>query len=145
LPPGPGNAPPPLDPLSTYTPRVSFAWLSLRYEMQAGSSSVALGGRPGQGGGSVEGTLFLDANGNGRLDPGEPLAPNVTILLNGRFSVQTDAQGRFEFPFVVAGEHQLSVLPDNLPLPWVVDAGGMRRITVSTRGTTNVQLGALQR
>lgn len=145
LPPGPGNAPPPLDPLSTYAPRVSFAWLALRYETQAGSSSVALGGRPGQGGGRVEGTLFLDANGNGRLDPGEPLAPNVTILLNGRFSAQTDAQGRFEFPFVVAGEHQLAVLPDNLPLPWVVDGGGMRRISVSTRGTTNVQLGALQR
>lgn len=141
LPPGPVDAPPPIDPQATIAPRQRFGWISLRYEEQAGSPSLALGGRAGQGGGRIAGVLFLDSNGNGRLDPGEPLAPNVSILLDGRYSVQTDALGRFEFPFVGSGEHRLRVVPDNLPLPWAVQDGGVV-VRVERRETTQVSIGA---
>ena len=76
------------------------------------------GARPGAGGGRIEGTLFLDLNGNGQPDAGETRLPNVDLVLDGRFSVRSDAQGRFEFPFVASGRHMLSVIPDNVPLPW---------------------------
>jgi len=70
--------------------------------------------------------VYLDANYNGHYDAGEAGAPNVTVVLDGRFSVQTDATGRFDFPAVATGHHVISVVPDNLPLPWVLvgTAGG---------------------
>jgi hypothetical protein len=58
--------------------------------------------------------------------------------------VRTDAQGRYEFPFVVAGEHTLRVQPDNIPLPWGFDGAESRRITVSHRGTGTVRWGAMR-
>jgi hypothetical protein len=41
----------------------------------------------------------------------------VTIVLNGRFSTRTDAQGFYSFPAVAAGTHQVEMVLDNLPLP----------------------------
>jgi len=63
------------------------------------------------------------------------------VLLNGRFSTRTDASGRFEFPFVAAGIQTLTVLPDNLALPWVV-GDAKREVDVRTRETAQVEIGA---
>jgi hypothetical protein len=115
--------------------------LTLRYEERAGTPVAPLGGRPGSAAGSISGVLFLDANDNGQRDPGEPGATNVTVLLNGRFSTRTDASGRFEFPFVAAGIQTLTVLPDNLPLPWIV-ADAKREVDVRTRETALVEISA---
>ena len=100
--PGPTAGPPPIDPLIERRPRIRFGWISLRYDMQAGSPSVPLGGEAGSGGGRIEGTLFLDLNGNGQPDAGETRLSNVDLVLDGRYSVRSDAQGRFEFPFVAS-------------------------------------------
>jgi hypothetical protein len=85
--------------------------------------------------------VFLDTNDNGRRDAGESGAANVTVLLDRRFSARTDDAGRFEFPFVAAGAHTISVLPDNLPLPWVVE-GDRREISVSARESAMVEIAA---
>ena len=84
----------------------------------------------------------LDANDDGRRDANETGVANVTVLLDGRFSARTDVQGRFEFPLVSAGKHTITVMPDNLPLPWVVGGDGKREIMVSTRETTMIDLAA---
>jgi hypothetical protein len=118
-------------------------YLSLRYEWQAGSRAAPLGGGgPGVGSGSVHGFLFLDENDNGIMDAGERGAPNVMVLLNGRFPARTDAEGRFEFPSVAAGNHELRVVPDNIPLPWTVADDGRTPIEVSVRTRTFVTLAA---
>ena len=44
--------------------------------------------------------------------------PGVTVILDRRFVTRTDAQGRYEFPAVAAGEHVIEVSSDNVPLPW---------------------------
>ncbi len=115
--------------------------LTLRYEERAGSQVAPLGGRPGGPAGAISGVLFLDANDNGQRDAGESGASNVTVLLNGRFSTRTDASGRFEFPFVAAGVHTITVLPDNLPLPWVF-GDSKREVDVGTRSSAMVEIGA---
>lgn len=115
-------------------------FLSLRYDWQAGTPLVPLGGRPGTGSGIVAGVLFLDANDNGRLDAGEAGAANVVILLDGRFTVRTDAQGRFEFPSVAAGKHGLTIVPDNLPLPWAAPADGRIEVEVGVRDRTRTEI-----
>ena len=108
-------------------------YVSLRYNWQAGTRAAPLAGLPGSGSGSLSGILFLDGNDNGRQDAGEIGAANVTVLLNGRFPARTDGVGRFEFPVVAAGSHVLTVVPDNLPLPWVFAMPGGISVKVGVR------------
>jgi hypothetical protein len=117
-------------------------FLTLRYEARAGLPEMPLGGARGAAAGTVAGYIYLDQNDNGRRDASESAAPSVTVLLDGRFSTRTDEHGRFEFPLVAAGTHALTVVPDNLPLPWAVPNGGRVNITVHTRETTPVEIAA---
>jgi hypothetical protein len=137
-------------PIPTLTPIIvqqlndRTVFLAVRYEWRGGTPSVPLGGVAGSGFGSVTGVLYLDANDNGRLDAGEAGAPNVMIVLDGRFSARTDAQGRFEFPAVGPGDHVLTVIPDNVPLPWSVAGDGRVSIQVRVRDQTQIQIPARQ-
>jgi hypothetical protein len=115
-------------------------FLALRYEWRGGTPTVPLSGAPGAGFGSVAGVLYLDANDNGRLDAGEQGAANVTIVLDGRFSARTDSQGRFEFPAVGPGDHVITVVSDNLPLPWSVAGDGRVNVQVRVRDQTQVDI-----
>jgi hypothetical protein len=98
----------------------------------------------GSGSGRLSGVVYLDANENGRLDAGEAGAPNVTVVLDGRFSTRTNASGRFEFPAVVAGHHVLTVEQDNLPLPWALVNSGRKEVDVRTRDSSQVDIGAVR-
>jgi hypothetical protein len=118
------------------------AFLTLRYQRAAGAHFVPLGGARGGASGALSGVVYLDANYNGRLDAGEVGAPNVTVVLDGRFSVQTDANGRFEFPVVAAGHHVVTAISDNVPLPWFLLNDGRVEVDVATRGHTSVAIGA---
>ena len=144
--------PPPLtiDPLIPMTPVTTIVqsralFLTLRYEDHAGTLASPLGGRAGGAAGTIAGVLFLDQNDAGRRGASDPGAPNVTILLDGLYSARTDAQGRFEFPLVAAGKHVLTVVPDNLPLPWFVGNSGKVEVVVRTRETSNIDIAASKR
>ena len=117
-------------------------FFSLRYKRASGLHFAPLGGAPGAGSGEVAGIVYLDANNNGQLDAGEAGAPNVTVLLDGRFSVQTDANGRFAFPAVATGHHVISVSSDNLPLPWILVGDGRLELQVTTRDRTDLSIPA---
>ena len=119
-------------------------FLILRYEDRAGTPLAPLGGAPGSGAGIIVGYLFLDANDNDRRDASEIGAANVTVLLDGRFSTRTDNQGKFEFPLVAAGTHAISVVADNLPLPYFVSED-KRQVVVRTRESTMVEIAASNR
>ncbi|MFC3717255.1 carboxypeptidase-like regulatory domain-containing protein [Luteimonas soli] len=137
-----------LDPLVTGTPFISLprnrsVFLTLRYELSAGRPQGVIGGAPGGPTGTVAGSLFLDDNGDGVRGASEQAAANVTVLLDGRFAVRTDSLGNFEFPRVAAGSHTLTVVPDNLPLPWFVAPGDAQRtVQVRVRQATRVDIGA---
>jgi hypothetical protein len=119
-------------------------FLTVRCQAARGAHFVPLGGAPGSGSGRLTGVVYLDANENGRYDAGETGAPNVTVILDGRYSVRTDASGRYDFPAVVAGHHVLTIQTDNLPLPWSANNEGRTEVTVSTRDRTEVNIGALR-
>lgn len=123
-------------------PRERSIYLSLRYERQAGTSAMVLGGRPGSAAGSVRGSVFLDENGDGIRSASELPAANVTVVLDGRYSVRTDSQGNFEFPRVAAGGHEITVVPDNLPLPWFLDEAAATPVRVNVREAARVDIGA---
>jgi hypothetical protein len=137
----------PLTP-PTPTPQASQGqrgvFLTLRYQQARGGHFVPLGGMPGAGSGRLTGVVYLDANENGRFDAGEAGAANVTVILDGRFSVRTDTNGRFDFQAVAAGHHVLTVQTDNLPLPWTLTNSGRTEVEVGTRERTEVDIGALR-
>ncbi|MBC7220434.1 PKD domain-containing protein [Candidatus Bipolaricaulota bacterium] len=62
--------------------------------------------------GWVEGTVFVDENGNGRPDPREPGVTGVVLAVDGT-QVSTGADGRFVFPPLAPGIYVLSI--DRLP------------------------------
>ncbi len=120
----------------------SGVFLTVRYQRSAGRPFVPLGGHAGSGWGSIVGTIFLDNNDNDRQDAGETGVANLTVILDGRFSIRTDANGRFEFPSVVSGSHSIAVSIDNLPLPWVLPNDGKVTLTVSTRERADISIAA---
>jgi hypothetical protein len=122
--------------------RSRAVFLTLRYDAHSGTPSTPIGGARGSASGSIVGRMFLDSNENGVQDAGEAAAASVTVLLDGRFSVRTDPQGRFEFPLVASGDHQLTIVPDNLPLPWAINDDGRRTVNVRTRETTHIEIAA---
>jgi len=133
-----------VDPLAPPPERIvtatntKSAYLVLRYEDQAGSRTVPLGGTPQEGGGRLEGVVFLDANRNGEQEAGEQGASGVTVYLDGKYAARTDSQGRFEFPFVAPGTRTITVLNETLPLPWVSGEKGESKVTVRVRETARL-------
>jgi hypothetical protein len=119
-------------------------FVSLRYQEDAGRALAPIGGAPGSAAGRLQGVVFLDDNKNGKRDAAERGAANVTVLLDGRYATQTDAQGRYDFAYIVAGPHVLTVIGDNLPLPWSLEKDGRTEVRVYTRETSTVDLGAIK-
>lgn len=122
-------------------PRSSSVYLNLRYDWGAGRPAYVVGGAPGAAVGSVRGTVFLDENRNGQRDANEQPVANVTVTIDGRYSVRTDATGRYEFPLVATGSHQITVVADNVPLPWSFDQSE-QTIVIGTRSDVVLDVGA---
>lgn len=137
-----------LDPITTEMPFVSLPrdrsmFLSLRYARAAGRPRQVLGGTPGAAAGAITGSVYLDENRDGARGAGEMPAANVTVVLDGRFAVRTDSLGNYSFPDVAEGSHTLSVVADNLPLPWTFEgADAIRSIEVGVRRSVHVDIGA---
>ena len=124
-------------------PRDRSLFLSVRYERRAGTAAAVVGGPPGSAVGAIAGTVYLDENGDGIQSASEQPAANVTVLLDGRYTVRTDSSGFYEFPRVAVGKHVLTVVPDNLPLPWFFDeAADKRTVDVAVRQQQDVDFGA---
>jgi hypothetical protein len=119
-------------------------FLTVRYQEAHGAHFAPLGGLPGSGSGRLTGVVYLDTNENGRFDAGESGAPNVTVILDGRFSTRTDSNGRFDFPAVAAAHHVLTVQADNLPLPWTLTNEGRIEVDVGTRDRVDINVGAVR-
>ncbi len=126
------------------TPAHRSLQLILRYEERAGTASAPLGGLPGSGAGSLSGTVYFDADHNERRDASEAGAAGVAVVLDRRYVVRTDAQGRYEFPAVASGQHVLEIQADQVPLPWSPAAREPVKATVYMRQLTTQDF-ALQR
>jgi hypothetical protein len=147
-----GRAPlsPSIDPLATPLPFTSTItdsrslFVVLRWEAGAGSRNAPLGGGPQEGGARIQGTVYFDANRNGRQEANEVGVPGITVFLDNRYSVRTDGQGHFEFPFVASGMRVITVQNETLPLPWVAAGDGWRKLEVRIREDLRIQLGVVR-
>lgn len=120
------------------------AYVYLRWEGSAGSGFATAGARNadggGVGGGSVSGRVFFDANRDGQQQSGEGGVANVEVLLDGRYRALTDRDGRFEFPLVTTGRHQLTLTLDTVPLPWGAATDSGVSVNVPLRGQANAAI-----
>jgi hypothetical protein len=131
----------PLAPLPLAVPESDRSFYAvLRYELEAGSRNVPLGGKVADGGGRIEGTVYFDANRSGTQEASELGVPNVTVYLDNRYAVRTDSQGRFEFPFVAGGARTVSVRGETLPLPWNVVDQGQAKVDVRLRESVSLTI-----
>lgn len=114
----------------------------LRWEGAAGTTPQGLGVREAgtAGTGSVGGIVFLDADRDGRQTLNELGAAGVEVILDGRFRVVTDRFGRFDFPLVATGRHQLTLTPETVPLPWGVARSQDVRVEVPLRGEAFIRI-----
>ena len=135
----------PLSPVFTTDKSLLF---TLRYEIASGSPFVQLG-RPtgGLGSGRIVGRVFFDDNGDGVRQAVERGVSGLTVLLDGRYPVTTDNDGRFEFGPVATGDHFVTVSLERVPLPWGLLDDSPRRVNVPLRseGLIEIPLNNLNR
>ena len=116
--------------------------LSIRHTRKRGRPMLAVGSQTGGSGfGTIRGQVFYDANRDGIRQAGERAASGVFVYLDRRYERVTDADGRFEFTPVPAGEHTLSLPVEDLPLPWGLDDETPVPVDVPVRVTREVQIG----
>jgi hypothetical protein len=82
--------------------------------------------------------VFFDENGDSVRQARERAAVGATVVLDGRYQARTDEQGRYSFAPVPTGEHEVTVLTEELPLPWSLDDERPRPIVVRFRQTAEV-------
>jgi hypothetical protein len=107
-------------------------WLTVGYARSAGQPYPMFGrtadGKAGTGG--LTGLVFYDENRDSIRQPSERVVAGATIVLDGRYETRTDEQGRYSFAPVPTGSHEVTLLTEELPLPWGLDDERPRRVTV---------------
>jgi hypothetical protein len=79
--------------------------------------------------GRLSGTVWVDANGNGKQDSGEETLPEVRVLTGSNRDTMTDSDGTYQLADLPPGEHV--VLIDEKTLPeGMRSLGGPRRVVV---------------
>jgi hypothetical protein len=115
-------------------------WLTVGYARSAGQPYPMFGrahdGKAGSG--TLSGQVFFDENGDSHRQPSERIAVGATVVLDGRYQARTDEQGRYSFAPVPTGDHEVTLLTEELPLPWSLDDERPRPITVRFRQTAEV-------
>lgn len=94
---------------------------------------------------AAEGTVFEDANGNGRRDEDEQPVAGVTLRL-GAAEATTDAEGRFRFLHGAGRRQDLAVEATSLPLGWLIGSfsGEPRRIDIPVFRTSTLRVRTLE-
>gem|GEM_PF-2636678 len=118
------------------------ATLRIAKRLKWGRSGRIAGGRPGveiRGFGSINGTVFNDANGNGVPDVGEEtLKAGIAIRLEDGTAVLTDKNGHYAFPRVAPGWHTLTMEVKNIPIRFNLRGGETIKTEVKVRETNAV-------
>jgi hypothetical protein len=86
--------------------------------------------------GRVKGVVWMDLNGNGKVDDGEQVLADVRVVTGSGRDTLTDAQGEFILGDLPPGEHVILIdektLPDNMK-----SAAGSLRVNVEAGGETS--------
>ena len=90
--------------------------------------------------GKVSGRVYYDLNGNGQDEANEPGVANITVQLNEKRGVKTDAEGRYVFS-ANEGRYNIALISDDLGVRLRASTATRRQISISSRKTINVSFG----
>ncbi|MGI9341754.1 MAG: carboxypeptidase-like regulatory domain-containing protein [Gammaproteobacteria bacterium] len=114
-------------------------WLRVGYASASGLPHRRFGrGSGGAGAGRIGGQVFFDENRDFIRQAGERPAVGVVVVIDGRYEVRTDAQGRYEFDPVYPGPHRVALIAEDLPLPWGLDDEAARAVDVRVRQASEI-------
>ncbi len=116
------------------------AYVYLRWEGSTGRPFAIANGSPSMGAGNVAGRVFYDANRDEQPQIGEGGVAGVEVVLDGRYRTITDREGRFAFPMVGVGRHQLTLTLDSVPLPWGAASNAGISVDVPLRGEATAEI-----
>jgi uncharacterized protein (DUF2141 family) len=103
-----------------------------------GAANANFGDRPAS---QISGLVFLDANGNGSHDDGEPGLAEVNIRLSGPDGLQsrtTDGNGKFLFEEIVTGVYTLEEID---PVGYTSTTPNLRTLTLAAGESARVAFG----
>jgi len=121
---------------------VSF---SISYSRASGRQPYLYGRSTGNlGRGRISGKVFLDENKDGKQGINEKALKNILVYLDGRFTTETDYDGKFEFWPVASGDHHISIGIEDVPLPWGLDDESQRRVYVPVRGEGKIDFALIK-
>lgn len=108
------------------------------------SARVRAGNMPRVERSGVAGVVYLDENGNGHRDPGEPGLEGVRVIIEGR-SVTTGADGHYYLDDLVPWEStRISVQQTSLPHPLWTPAVGSVDVPLAPSSVRRVDLGVVR-
>ena len=85
--------------------------------------------------GRIRGVVWMDLNGDGKIDDGEPMLADVRVVTGSGRDTLTDAQGEFILGDLPPGEHV--VLIDEKTLTENTKSAGSLQVTVEAGGETS--------
>lgn len=118
---------------------------SINYARASGRKPLLYGRLTGSAGrGRVIGKIFLDENKDGKQGINETALKNILVYLDGRFTAETDSDGKFEFWPVASGDHYISIGIEDVPLPWGLDEESAKQIYVPIRGESEIDFALIK-
>jgi len=118
---------------------------SISYARASGKKPLLYGrptGSPGRG--RITGKVFLDENKDGRQGINETALKNILVYLDGRFTTETDSDGKFEFWPVASGDHFISIGIEDAPLPWGLEDESAKQVYVPIRGEGEIDFALIK-
>jgi hypothetical protein len=133
-------------------PWMSRTMLRLVYTLPTGSPVLASGAaaaRMPRGKETIEGTVFVDWNGDGAQNADEEALGGVRVMLDGGLGATADAKGHFRFEHIVAGPHEVTLdiptIPADFDPPSATSLDlSLHRNTVPSVGFGLVPLGDIE-
>ncbi len=86
----------------------------------------------------------MDENKDGRQGINEKALKNIPVYLDGRFTTETDSDGKFEFWPVASGDHYISIGIEVVPLPWGLDDESAKQVYVPIRGEGEIDFALIK-
>jgi len=113
--------------------------INKRFSWGAESRIIGKGfGDENLGIGRIEGTVYEDRNNNLRLDQEDHKMKGIKIIMEEGSYTATDSEGRFQFPHVAEGHHQVSIDERKIPAQYYIVTPARQGIDVYPRSTQKV-------
>jgi uncharacterized repeat protein (TIGR01451 family) len=95
-------------------------------------------------GARIKGTLFVDADGDGRKGPGDRAVPRIRVILDENRAIDTDNTGTFSFEDLVPGVYQVRIDLTDLPEGLYVTDDPVRTVVVGDGQTYILDIGLVR-